>query len=242
MSEYSVCPIWNSTATIEPRTGHGVIVNSPRAGGRYFITDTAAEMLKTHDVNLKARLTSWLIEQRRLGVDRPKIYSTGIDPIGQRRSLSIRQRADNLLQDFPHGRGEGKERDDPVPMPSPALGHGRKTPSAHAIAGFFQFAVIFRKASQMSFVAAWSLGKCPVFRMLLRTPLCKLSIAFVVYTAARVEFAIQFGDRFSLGDWLTRCATVPLVNGPNPASASRLSRRSVGSISERTKLNLDSFS
>ena len=34
----------------------------------------------------------------------------------------------------------------------------------------------------MSFVAASSLGKCPLFRMLLRTPLCRLSIAFVVYT------------------------------------------------------------
>ena len=98
MSEYSVCPIWNSPASIEPRTGHGVTVYSPRAGGRYFIADTAEVILKSHDVNLKARLTSWLIEQHRLGVDRPKIYSTSIDEIGQRRSLSIRQRADNLLR------------------------------------------------------------------------------------------------------------------------------------------------
>ena len=37
----------------------------------------------------------------------------------------------------------------------------------------------------MSFVAASSLGKCPLFRLLLRTPLCRLSIAFVVYTIFR---------------------------------------------------------
>ena len=98
MSEYSVCPIWNRRASSEPRTGHGVTVNSPRAGGRYFITDTAAEILKTHDEHLNARLTSWLIEQRRLGVDCPKISSTSIDEIERRRSLSIRQRADNLLR------------------------------------------------------------------------------------------------------------------------------------------------
>ena len=98
MSEYSGCPIWNSPASIEPRTGHGVTVDSPRAGGRYFITDTAAAILKPHDENLNARLTSWLIEQRRLGVTCPKLSSTSIDEIAQRRSLSIRQRADNLLR------------------------------------------------------------------------------------------------------------------------------------------------
>ena len=97
-SEHSVCPIWSTRASIEPRTGHGVTVDSPRAGGRYFIVDTATAILKSHDENLKARLTSWLIEQRRLGVDCPKIFSPSVDEIKQQRSLSIHQRADNLLR------------------------------------------------------------------------------------------------------------------------------------------------
>ena len=67
-------------------------------GGRYFITGRATETLKTHDENLKARLTSWLIEQHRLGVDCPKISPTSVDEIEQRRSLSVHQRADNLLR------------------------------------------------------------------------------------------------------------------------------------------------
>ncbi len=98
MSEYSACPIWNTPASIEPRTGHGMTVDSQRAGGRYFIADTATEILKDHDENLKARLTSWLIEQRRLGVHCPRISSIDIDEIEQRRSLSVHQRADNLLR------------------------------------------------------------------------------------------------------------------------------------------------
>ena len=98
MSEHSVCPIWGTSASIEQRTGDGETVDSPRAGGRYFITDRAVVILQSRDESLKSRLTSWLIEQRRLGVDCPKISSTNVDGIKQRRSLSIHQRADNLLR------------------------------------------------------------------------------------------------------------------------------------------------
>ena len=98
MSEHSICPIWSTRASIEPRTCHGLIVDSPRAGGRYFIADTATEILKSHSEHVKRRLTSWLIEQHRLGVDCPRILSTTVAEIEQRRSLSVRQRADNLLR------------------------------------------------------------------------------------------------------------------------------------------------
>ena len=105
MSEHSTCPIWKTPA-IERRTGDGEIVDSPRAGGRYFITGRAVVILKSRDESLKSRLTSWLIEQRRLGVDCPKISPPNLDEIEQRRSLSIHQRADNLLryiqQQLPH--------------------------------------------------------------------------------------------------------------------------------------------
>ena len=79
MSEYTACPIWGTLASIEPLTSDGVTVDSPRAGGRYLITGRATETLKSHDENLKARLTSWLIEQRRLGADCPKVFSPEVD-------------------------------------------------------------------------------------------------------------------------------------------------------------------
>ena len=86
MSEHSTCPIWETPA-IEQRTGDGETVDSPRAGGRYSITGRAVEILQSRDESLKSRLTSWLIEQRRLGVDCPKISTTNVDEIKQRTKL-----------------------------------------------------------------------------------------------------------------------------------------------------------
>ena len=55
------CPIWNTPAVVEPTAGvDGRLVNSPRAGGRYLISEIAAATLATHAPSLKARLTSWL--------------------------------------------------------------------------------------------------------------------------------------------------------------------------------------
>jgi hypothetical protein len=51
--------------------------------------------------------------------------------------------------------------------------------ACHEIGGFFQFSVMLRKASQISFVAARSLGKWPLLRTALRTEEFRDSIAFV---------------------------------------------------------------
>ena len=103
VNEY--CPIWNTPASVTI-WNLDLAVDSPRAGGQYSITGRATEILKNHNETLKAQLTSWLIEQRRLGVDCPKISATNVEEIEQRRSLSIYQRADNLLryiqQQLPH--------------------------------------------------------------------------------------------------------------------------------------------
>ena len=99
MNDHSACPIWNTPATIEPQTDRdGVTVDSPRAGGRYFIAGSAAVMLQRREESVKALLTAWLIKQRRLGVHCPEIFSPTIDQMEQQRRLSIHQRANNLLR------------------------------------------------------------------------------------------------------------------------------------------------
>ena len=62
------CYIWDTLATM-PRDSDGdsFYFNSPRAGGRYKITGTAASMLDSLDVRDKALLTTWLCDQRRGG-------------------------------------------------------------------------------------------------------------------------------------------------------------------------------
>ena len=98
MSEQTSCRIWGTRAHVERPTGHYEIVESPRAGGRYLIHDTASATLEHRDERLKARITSWLIAQRRLGAELPKVTSVTIRDAEQSNSLSVEQRADNLLR------------------------------------------------------------------------------------------------------------------------------------------------
>ena len=94
------CPIWGTYADVIdcPDSRDGMLANSQRAGGRYFIARTAIQMLGTRDEHLKARLTSWLIEQRQMGESCPNITSTVIEDAEQRKSLQVSERANRLLK------------------------------------------------------------------------------------------------------------------------------------------------
>ena len=99
MNEELTCPIWGTPATEYSTHGRdGGDVDSPRAGGRYFISGTAVAILKSRDASLKARLTTWLIDQRHLGIDCPEVDSNTIKDAEARRPLPIRQRADRYLR------------------------------------------------------------------------------------------------------------------------------------------------
>ena len=99
MSEESpLCPIWKTPASchLVPNT-FACIYDSPRAGGRYWITHLAMEVLKHRDEAFKARLTSWLFERRNSGEDCPKVYARDFNSISERTTLSMEARALNLL-------------------------------------------------------------------------------------------------------------------------------------------------
>ena len=97
--KYSLCPIWNISVPEESAGDRdGKLMNSPRAGGRYFIARTAIACLTQLDERSKARLISWLVDQRRLGVECPEIDSNTITIAKQRQNLSVQERADRLLQ------------------------------------------------------------------------------------------------------------------------------------------------
>lgn len=92
------CPIWQTPAKSLPTTRDGQDVDSARAGGRYFVSGTASAMLKSWDEQKKVLLTSWLVEQRRLGVSCPEISSDTLDEAAKRRPPSVHDRADNVLR------------------------------------------------------------------------------------------------------------------------------------------------
>ena len=99
MNEESRCPIWGT-----PASGESLFeefeerIDSPRAGGRYSISEQAIKRLPQIDDRVKARLTTWLVDQRRLGVKCPEILQQTIMEAEQGRDLSVHDRADRLLQ------------------------------------------------------------------------------------------------------------------------------------------------
>ena len=99
MNEESQCLIWDTPASEESTGGYGVrLMDSPRAGGRYLITRSAIRCLPRANDRVKARLTSWLVDQRRLGVNCPEIDRNTITMAEEKKDLSVHDRADRLLQ------------------------------------------------------------------------------------------------------------------------------------------------
>lgn len=100
MATNSTCPIWGTPATEIQSGDYGNkrVMDSPRAGGKYLVTRTVASMLTQRSDLDKVRLTSWLLEQRRLGVECPKIESNTLKEIERLRPLSVHDRADALLR------------------------------------------------------------------------------------------------------------------------------------------------
>ncbi len=106
MVESTICPIWGTPARhyIGSIQG-GVHVNSLRAGGEYFVDRRSQIMITKLDDRAKARLTTWLIEQRRLGNELPGIgwlhLENPMNPesvLTQRPDLTVPVRADELLK------------------------------------------------------------------------------------------------------------------------------------------------
>ena len=96
------CSIWGTPASLIPTTDRDEeLINSPRAGGKYFITRTAIACLRSSfspNERIRARLTTWLVDQRQSGNEYPAISTKEIEEAEQKRNLPPRIRADRLLQ------------------------------------------------------------------------------------------------------------------------------------------------
>lgn len=102
MTDQQRCAIWNTIASFDgPGNRDGAYFNSLRAGGRYFISRRAQVSLEDtarYNDRFKARLTTWLVDQRRYGVTCPEIFPDTLEKAEQFRSLTIYTRADRLLR------------------------------------------------------------------------------------------------------------------------------------------------
>ena len=95
----TACPIWGTSGTtqrilIDP---NDMAFNSFRADGWYIADKGIARKLGDIDERVKAHLTTWLIDQRQLGEEMPRVDEAVIEKVSQQKGLSEWRRADRLL-------------------------------------------------------------------------------------------------------------------------------------------------
>lgn len=93
------CPIWGTPAQSldEYRNRDGVGVDSPRAGGHYFISRSAEINLRGADGALRVKLTHEIVDHNMLS-STPEIMTTTIDGLAQVAPSRPQDRADRLLE------------------------------------------------------------------------------------------------------------------------------------------------
>jgi nucleoside 2-deoxyribosyltransferase len=92
------CTIWQTPAELLEKAGDHDVIDSSRAGGKYWISGTASGQILPLTDLAKRLLTTWLCEQRRAGVEAPRIQSGILDLLKSRRPLSVPDRLTNSLQ------------------------------------------------------------------------------------------------------------------------------------------------
>lgn len=95
------CPLWgfeHPAAVLEDQSGSVLAIRSPRTGGRYRIADDARSLTQELTDRERARLTTWLVEQRSQGEEAPLITEEVIRSAKTRRSLEPYQSAQRLLK------------------------------------------------------------------------------------------------------------------------------------------------
>ena len=94
------CAIWpDSQANRRMVSTVAIEIESPRVGGKYII-DGLMESLLFHGISdsERARLTTWLVNQRVQGVAAPVVTAEVLDNIKTKPPLPIHERAERLLQ------------------------------------------------------------------------------------------------------------------------------------------------
>jgi len=93
------CLIWGTEALYQPTQRRGVEVISNRAGGRYFVTMEATMSLRGIALPPEqAKLTTWLNQQRRAGVDCPEITTGIVENVKARAPMSFSNKIDAFFE------------------------------------------------------------------------------------------------------------------------------------------------
>jgi hypothetical protein len=96
------CAIWDTPAQQLESGGDYEVFESPRAGGQYWISRTAVGQVLPLNDHGKKLLTTWICEQRRAGVDVPRVRSDVVQLIKSRQPLPVMVRMRLALQYLGH--------------------------------------------------------------------------------------------------------------------------------------------
>jgi nucleoside 2-deoxyribosyltransferase len=94
------CAIWKTPAEQLEKAGDHEVFDSPRAGGKYWISGTAIGQVVPLTDYAKRLLTTWMCEQRRAGVEAPKVQSDVLELVKARQPLAVSARLTRTLQCF----------------------------------------------------------------------------------------------------------------------------------------------
>jgi hypothetical protein len=87
------CPIWGEPALLLDILGEGgAKVHSPRTGGAYRISGSAIVTIKRKSPAEKARITTWIVDQRMSGEDSPLVTADIVDETSARKPLKTSER------------------------------------------------------------------------------------------------------------------------------------------------------
>lgn len=92
------CLIWGTLAEELADPSDARTIVSQRAGGRYRVVGSAEETLKSLDAPAKAKLTTWLVDQHRSGVDTPTINTFVLKEVAARRLLRVGERKERFFR------------------------------------------------------------------------------------------------------------------------------------------------
>ena len=103
MTAITKCPIWGegyeATGYYNPSNRVFYVDDSPRAGGGYVLPEpTKHSRIDNSPADLKARLTTWLIDQRKQGNEQPAIMEQAVHYATNKPGLQAHERAIRLLQ------------------------------------------------------------------------------------------------------------------------------------------------
>ena len=101
MSVIESCLIWGKSYRATGYTNEDpsyARVDSPRTGGSYKFLGDARNYIGELDDRAKARLTTWIVDQRVYGNELPEVTEAVINHIKAKPSLEVYERADRLLR------------------------------------------------------------------------------------------------------------------------------------------------